>query len=121
MPFSGYLVYLGRFNLFWVATAGAVGCNLGSAIAYWIGAKGGRPLVERYGKWVLMSHHDLDRMTWFFDEVWFDHGFAGTDAAGGADVCCLSGGDCEDAAVALSHLYFAGLVCRGTSAWPMRA
>jgi membrane protein DedA with SNARE-associated domain len=67
MPFSGYLVYLGRFNLFLVATAGMVGCNLGSALAYWIGARGGRPLVERYGKWVLMSRHDLDRMTWFFD------------------------------------------------------
>jgi membrane protein DedA with SNARE-associated domain len=68
MPFSGYLVYLGRFNLVLVALAGMVGCNLGSAIAYWIGAKGGRPLVERYGNWVLMSHHDLDRMTWFFDK-----------------------------------------------------
>jgi membrane protein DedA with SNARE-associated domain len=66
MPFSGYLVYLGRFNLFLVATAGMIGCNLGSAFAYWLGAKGGRPLVERYGKWVLMSHHDIDRMTWFF-------------------------------------------------------
>jgi membrane protein DedA with SNARE-associated domain len=66
LPFSGYLVYLGRFNLFLVAAAGAVGCNLGSAIAYWIGARGGRPLVERYGNWVLMSRHDLDRMTWFF-------------------------------------------------------
>jgi membrane protein DedA with SNARE-associated domain len=68
MPFSGYLVYMGRFNLFLVATAGAVGCNLGSAFAYWLGARGGRPLVERYGKWVLMSHHDLDRMTWFFEK-----------------------------------------------------
>jgi membrane protein DedA with SNARE-associated domain len=68
MPFSGYLVYLGRFNLFLVATAGAVGCNIGAGVAYWIGAKGGRPLVERYGKWVLMSHHDLDRMTWFFEK-----------------------------------------------------
>ena len=68
MPFSGYLVYLGRFNLLLVTVAGAVGCNIGSAIAYWIGAKGGRPLVERYGKWVLMSHHDLDRMTWFFEK-----------------------------------------------------
>jgi membrane protein DedA with SNARE-associated domain len=67
MPFAGYLVYLGRFNLFLVAAAGAVGCNIGSAIAYWIGAKGGRPLVERYGKWVLMSRHDLDRMSAFFD------------------------------------------------------
>jgi membrane protein DedA with SNARE-associated domain len=68
MPFAGYVVYLGHMSLFWAATAGAIGCNLGSVIAYWIGAKGGRPLVERYGKWVLMSHHDLDRMTWFFEK-----------------------------------------------------
>ncbi|HEY2860298.1 MAG TPA: DedA family protein [Terracidiphilus sp.] len=66
MPFSGYLVYTGRFNLVLVALAGAVGCNLGSAMAYWIGARGGRPLVMRYGKWVLMSAHDLDRMSSFF-------------------------------------------------------
>jgi membrane protein DedA with SNARE-associated domain len=68
MPFAGYLAYTGRFSLIWAATAGALGCNLGSALAYWIGAKGGRPLVERYGKWVLMSHHDLDRMTVFFNQ-----------------------------------------------------
>lgn len=66
MPFAGYLVYLQRFNIFWVATAGALGCNLGSLVAYWIGARGGRPLVERYGRWVLMSHHDLERLTAFF-------------------------------------------------------
>jgi len=68
MPFAGYLVYTGRFSLFWAATAGAIGCNLGSVVAYWIGAAGGRPLVERYGRWVLMSHHDLDRMTSFFEK-----------------------------------------------------
>ena len=78
MPFAGYLVYLGNFGggatwfgmpvgLVWAATAGAVGCNVGSLVSYWIGAKGGRPLVERYGKWVLMNHHDLDRMTLFFN------------------------------------------------------
>jgi membrane protein DedA with SNARE-associated domain len=67
IPFSGYLVYLGHFNLILVVIAGSVGCNIGSAVAYWIGAKGGRPLVERYGKWVLMSQHDLDRMSWFFE------------------------------------------------------
>ncbi|HLK33857.1 MAG TPA: hypothetical protein VKT29_12255, partial [Terriglobales bacterium] len=44
MPFSGYLVYLGRFKLLWVATVGALGCNLGSAIAYAVGYYGGRPL-----------------------------------------------------------------------------
>lgn len=68
LPFAGYLVYLGHLNLYLAATAGAVGCNLGSVVAYWIGAKGGRPLVERYGKWVLMSHRDLDRMTHYFDK-----------------------------------------------------
>ena len=67
MPFAGYLVFLGHFNLILVATAGAIGCNAGSAVAYWIGAWGGRPLVERYGNWVLMSHRDLDRMTQFFN------------------------------------------------------
>lgn len=60
MPFAGYLVSTGRFNLFLVATAGAIGCNVGSAIAYEIGAYGGRPLVQRYGRYVLMSQHELD-------------------------------------------------------------
>jgi membrane protein DedA with SNARE-associated domain len=68
LPFSGYLVFQGRFNLLLVAVMGTIGCNIGSAIAYWIGAKGGRPLVARYGKWVLMSAHDLDRMTGFFEK-----------------------------------------------------
>ena len=68
MPFAGYLIFPGRFSLLAVATAGAIGCNVGSLIAYWIGAIGGRPLVERYGKWVLMNHHDLDRMTHFFEK-----------------------------------------------------
>ncbi len=67
MPFAGYLVYTGRFSLFWVATAGAIGCNLGSAVAYWIGAFGGRPLVEKYGSYILLDHRDLDRTTRFFE------------------------------------------------------
>ena len=66
MPFSGYLVYTGQLTLLWVATAGAIGCNLGSAVAYWIGAYGGRPLVTKYGRYVLLSHHDLDRAEHFF-------------------------------------------------------
>jgi membrane protein DedA with SNARE-associated domain len=66
MPFAGYLVYLGHMNFVFAVLAGVVGCNIGSAIAYWIGDKGGRPLVDRYGNWVLMSKHDLDRMSWFF-------------------------------------------------------
>lgn len=67
MPFAGYLVYTGRFNLFLVATAGAIGCNIGSAIAYWVGARGGRPLVEKFGAYVLLSRRDLDRNVAFFE------------------------------------------------------
>ena len=60
MPFSGYLVHTGRFNLWLVAVAGAFGCVVGSMVAYWVGMYGGRPLIEKYGKYVLISHHDLD-------------------------------------------------------------
>jgi membrane protein DedA with SNARE-associated domain len=66
MPFSGYLVYTGRFNLLWVATMGALGCNLGSAIAYAVGYYGGRPLVEKYGSYILLSQHELDWAERFF-------------------------------------------------------
>src|SRR6202034_1499755 len=58
MTFAGFLIYPanphGHFSLFWAATAGAVGCNLGSVVAYWIGDKGGRPVVERYRRWGLI-------------------------------------------------------------------
>jgi membrane protein DedA with SNARE-associated domain len=60
MPFSGYLVYTGQFNLWGVAVAGAAGCVLGSWVAYWAGMYGGRPFIEKYGRYVLISHHDLD-------------------------------------------------------------
>jgi membrane protein DedA with SNARE-associated domain len=66
MPFAGYLVFTGRFSLVWAATAGAIGCNLGSVIAYEIGFYGGRPLIERYGSYILMSRHDLDLADRFF-------------------------------------------------------
>ncbi|QNI33930.1 DedA family protein [Alloacidobacterium dinghuense] len=66
MPFSGYLVHTGQLKLFWVATAGAIGCNLGSVVAYWIGAIGGRPFIMKYGRFVLLNHHDLDRAEHFF-------------------------------------------------------
>lgn len=66
MPFAGYLVSTGRLSLIGVAVAGAVGCNLGSALAYWVGARGGRAFITRYGHWVLMSREDLDRAERFF-------------------------------------------------------
>jgi membrane protein DedA with SNARE-associated domain len=66
MPFAGYLVYQGTMNLFWAATAGAIGCNLGSLVAYEIGCYGGRPLVEKYGRWILLSRRELAWADAFF-------------------------------------------------------
>jgi membrane protein DedA with SNARE-associated domain len=112
MPFAGYLIYQGHFNLFWVATAGAVGCNVGSAIAYWIGAKGGRPLVERYGKWVLMNHRDLDRMTEFFSR----YGSITVLVASSHFPRALP--RCRKRAFTFTHFWGRG---RGASRWPMPA
>lgn len=60
LPFSGYLVYTGRFNLYGVATMGALGCNVGSIVAYYAGAWGGRPFLLRYGKYVLISRREIE-------------------------------------------------------------
>ena len=67
MPFAGYLVSLGKMNLWLAGLAGAVGCNLGSIVGYWLGARGGRPAILRYGRYVLMSRHELERV-----ERWFE-------------------------------------------------
>ena len=47
------------FNLWLAGIAGAIGCNLGSELAYWVGATGGRKAIEKYGRYVLLSPHDL--------------------------------------------------------------
>lgn len=66
LPFSGYLVAQGKFNLHIVAFLGAFGCVLGSAVAYYVGKFGGEKLIRKYGKYVLISPHDLEIATrWF--------------------------------------------------------
>jgi membrane protein DedA with SNARE-associated domain len=53
-------------DLWWVSFAGALGCAVGSAVAYWVGIWGGRPFVEKYGKYVLIRKRDIDRADrWF--------------------------------------------------------
>lgn len=66
MPFAGYLVATGRFNLYLVAMAGAGGCLAGSYVAYFAGASGGRWVIERYGRWVLIAPHELAVADRFF-------------------------------------------------------
>ncbi|HUZ12656.1 MAG TPA: DedA family protein [Caulobacteraceae bacterium] len=66
LPFAGFLVAEGRMNLFAVATVGALGCNLGSLFAYEVGRLGGRPLLERWGRYVLVGPREMDRAERFF-------------------------------------------------------
>ena len=66
MPFAGYLVSVGQFSLIGAATMGALGCNVGSTIAYYVAANGGRKAFERWGAYVLISPAELDRADRFF-------------------------------------------------------
>jgi membrane protein DedA with SNARE-associated domain len=66
MPFAGAALAHGQMDLIVLATLASLASNLGSIPAYWVGAKGGRPMVERYGSWLLLSRHDLDRVDNFF-------------------------------------------------------
>jgi membrane protein DedA with SNARE-associated domain len=59
MPFSGYLVSQGRFTIFGTAMAGAIGCVVGSIVAYAAGRYGGRSFIWKYGRYILISHHDV--------------------------------------------------------------
>ena len=66
MPFAGYLVSTGQFSLWSVALAGAVGCNIGSLVAYEVGARGGRPMVEKFSRHSLFGAHELKLAEAFF-------------------------------------------------------
>ena len=70
MPLAGYFVFAhpGQFSLVGVALAGATGCVIGSTIAYWIGATGGRPLLLKYGRYILVSQADADRADKWFEK-----------------------------------------------------
>lgn len=74
MPIAGIMIASGRIlhgtnslvALLLVALAGAAGCLLGSIVAYWIGYTGGRSLMLKYGRYVLISQHDADKADQFF-------------------------------------------------------
>lgn len=68
MPFSGFLVAQGNFSFWPVVILGSLGNLAGSLLAYYVGLKGGRPLLEKYGKYILISRHDLDLADrWFIN------------------------------------------------------
>lgn len=74
MLVGGWYAADGRLNFFWVGTAGVLGNLVGSWLAYYVGLRTGRALLDRYGKYVFIRSHDVDRA-----EVWWaKHGEAAT-------------------------------------------
>ena len=71
MPLAGqYLVQSGDnwWGIFQAGLYGAIGCTIGSIIAYWVGALGGRPIVEKYGKYLLINKHHLRTADRWFEK-----------------------------------------------------
>src|SRR5438309_6352751 len=74
MPLAGIMLVTGKIlggiallpGLIVLALAGSLGCVLGSIVAYGIGYAGGRPLMLKYGRYVLISQHDADKADAFF-------------------------------------------------------
>ena len=61
MPYAGYMVQQGKMDFHLAAFAGALGCVIGSLPSYWIGYYGGKGFLQKYGKWFLITPHDLEQ------------------------------------------------------------
>lgn len=71
-PFAGFLASQGMFSLPVVLVINSVGALVGSGLGYWMGAAGGKPLLIKYGKYVLIRQKDIEKT-----EAWFSkHGRA---------------------------------------------
>ncbi len=110
MPFAGYLVFDGTMKLLWVATAGAIGCNIGSLVAYEIGCYGGRPLVEKYGRWILFSPRELDWADRFFARWGYLAVFIGRLLPVIRTFIALPAGIARMPRGSISYLHFSGIL-----------
>ncbi len=66
MPFAGFMASQGEFSLPVILIINSVGALLGSGLCYWIGVVGGRPFLEKYGKYFLVRKHDIEKTEAFF-------------------------------------------------------
>lgn len=66
MPFAGFLIYEGKFTWLGVGIASTLGSIIGSVISYYLGLYGGKPIVEKYGKYLLLDKHHLEITESFF-------------------------------------------------------
>lgn len=66
MPFAGFLIAQGKFSFLWVIVASSIGSIIGSLISYYVGMYGGNALVIKFGKYLLLDEHDLQKThEWF--------------------------------------------------------
>jgi membrane protein DedA with SNARE-associated domain len=68
MPFAGFLIVDGRFSFPWVIFFSTLGSIIGSLISYYVGAYGGRPIVEKFGRYLLLDKHHLDLAEKYFNK-----------------------------------------------------
>lgn len=66
MPFVGFLVADGKWNLWASIAATSLGSIVGSLASYWMGLYGGKPLVLKVGRYLLLDRHDLELTECFF-------------------------------------------------------
>ena len=66
MPFAGYMASQGEFSLPVILVINSVGALVGSSVCYWIGVKGGKPFLVKYGKFFLLRQHDIAKTEAFF-------------------------------------------------------
>ena len=66
LPFAGFLVAQGKLEFWFVVLVASIGSIVGSLIGYWIGAVGGRPLINRVGKYLLLHEGHLKHTESFF-------------------------------------------------------
>jgi len=67
MPFAGFLALQGQFSLTAILVINATAAMTGSTLSYLLGVYGGRPFIDKWGKWVLLRHEDIDRTHEFFE------------------------------------------------------
>lgn len=72
MPLSGYVAYEGKMTLLGITIIGSFGNLFGSLIAYFVGLKGGRPFLEKYGKYILISHDRLEMADRWFEKYGYE-------------------------------------------------
>jgi len=68
MPFAGFRICDGQFTFAGVILASTLGSIVGSLVSYAMGYYGGKPFIQRFGKYLLLDTHDLDLTQRFFDK-----------------------------------------------------